>query len=213
MKRVALIATIMALTLPSSLPAGNVGNIKGREILGVRLGGIHGTSGLNEAFGGGSELEIYFYHGLSPSAAFGISLSGHNFGKSRLPEKDFEFIGIYKTIDFAVYSLTGCLMTKTDISGKLRLSGEVGGGLYTSTSSIPAGFFTEGRITYNQPGVYAGGEIWWRLTEGGIHLALGGKWHHMWTGTDRRQPVYVYTGQDYADFFQVTIGVSFLTDE
>ena len=204
---------VIAVVLLPGFSAETAESIKGREILGIRIGGIHSTSGLDVAFGSGSELEIYFYHGLTSSSAFGISLSGHDFGKSQLPEKDVVFLGINQTIDFMIYSLTGCLMTKTDLSKKLRASGEFGGGLYTSTSSIPTGAIYEGRITKNQLGLYAGCEFSWRLTKGGIHLNLGGKWHYVFSGTDFRQPIYVYTGKDYTHFFQVTLGVSFYTDD
>ena len=213
MKHLALTATVIAAVLSSGLSAEGSESIKSKEILGIRIGGIHSTSGLDEAFGSGSELEIYFYHGLTSSAAFGISLSGHDFGKSRLPEKDLEFLGIPQPVDFMIYSLTGCLMAKTDLSKKLRISGEFGGGLYTSTTSIPAGAMIEGRITYNHPGLYVGSELSWRLSKGGIHLSLGGKWHYAFTGTDYRQPIYVYTGRDYTHFFQVTLGISFYTDD
>jgi hypothetical protein len=213
MKRFVLTLVIAAATLASGLPASAGESIKGREILGVRLGGIHATSGLDEAFGSGSELEVYFYHGLSTSSALGISLSMHDFGKSKDPEKDLEYLGIPMTVEYSVYSLTGCLMTKTDLSKKIRLSGELGGGLYASTAEIPSGPTTSGRITYNQFGLYAGGEVWWRVTRGGMHVGLGGKWHYMFTGTDYRQVVYTYTGEDYAHFFQITIGVSFYTDD
>lgn len=213
MKRVALTAIIIAAVLSAGLSAEGGESIKGREILGVRIGGIQSTSGLDEAFGSGSELEIYFYHGLTRTSAFGISLSGHDFGKSRLPDKDLEFLGINQTIDFMIYSLTGCMMAKTDLSKRLRASGELGGGLYTSTSDIPTGAFTSGRITNNQLGLYIGSEISWRLSKGGIHLNLGGKWHYVFSGTDRRQPVYVYTGKDHTHFFQVTLGISFYTDD
>jgi hypothetical protein len=213
MKRLALTAIIIAVVLLPGFSAESAESIKGREILGIRIGGIHSTSGLDVAFGSGSELEIYFYHGLTSSSAFGVSLSGHDFGKSQLPDKDVEFLGINQTIDFMIYSLTGCLMSKTDLSKKLRASGEFGGGLYTSTSSIPTGAIYEGRITKNQLGLYAGCEFSWRLTKGGIHLNLGGKWHYVFSGTDYRQPIYIYTGKDYTHFFQVTLGVSFYTDD
>jgi hypothetical protein len=213
MKRLALTAMVIAVVLLPGFSAESAESIKSREILGIRIGGIHSTSGLDVAFGSGSELEIYFYHGLTSSSAFGISLSGHDFGKSQLPEKDVEFLGINQTIDFMIYSLTGCLMSKTDLSKKLRASGEFGGGLYTSTSSIPTGAIYEGRITKNQLGLYAGCEFSWRLTKGGIHLNLGGKWHYVFSGTDYRQPIYIYTGKDYTHFFQVTLGVSFYTDD
>jgi hypothetical protein len=189
MKRLALTAMVIAVVLLPGFSAESAESIKSREILGIRIGGIHSTSGLDVAFGSGSELEIYFYHGLTSSSAFGISLSGHDFGKSQLPEKDVEFLGINQTIDFMIYSLTGCLMSKTDLSKKLRASGEFGGGLYTSTSSIPTGAIYEGRITKNQLGLYAGCEFSWRLTKGGIHLNLGGKWHYVFSGTDYRQPI------------------------
>jgi hypothetical protein len=213
MKRIVVTAVALAAIISLSFDAHGEESIKGREILGLRIGGIHSTSGLDEAFGSGTELEIYFYHGISSSSAFGISLSGHDFGKSNLPEKDLEYLGIPQSVDFMIYSLTGCLMMKTDLSKKFRASGEIGGGLYTTTSEIPIGGFYEGRITMNQPGLYAGGEIWWRLTKGGIHIGLGGKWHYAFTGTDPRQAVYVYTGKDYTHFFQVTLGISFYTDD
>lgn len=212
MKRLALSISLAALSLALCSPARGE-SLKGREILGLRVGGVHSTMELDDAFGSGSELEIFFYHGLGKSYAFGVSLSGHNFGRSQLPEKDLEFLGINQTVDFMLYSVTGCLMTKTNITGKLRASAEIGGGLYTSTTSIPAGALLEGRITLNHGGLYAGADIWWRLTKGGVHLNLGGKWHYAFTGTDYRQPVFTYTGRDYAHYFQITFGISFYTDD
>jgi hypothetical protein len=204
---------IAVLTLCSSASAQVRHSIKGRETLGLRLGGVYSTSGLDEDFGSGTELEIYFYHGLTHSSGIGVSLSGHNFGKSRNPQKDLEFLGIPMTIDYMIYSITGCYMVKTEISPKVRVSGEIGGGLYTSRTEIPAGALTSAGTTYNMPGLYAGSEIWWRLTKGGIHIGLGAKWHYVFAGTDYRQPIYNYTGKDYAHWFQFTIGVSFLTDD
>lgn len=212
MKHVVSALVVAAAVLSPALSPAHGEGIKGREILGVRLGGVEGTSGLEDAFGSGTELEVYFYHGLSASSAFGVALSMHDFGPSKLPEKDLEYLGIQQEVEYSVYSLTGCLMGKTDLSKKLRLSGEFGGGLYASTAELATGAMTSGRITYNQFGLYVGTEIWWRVTKGGMHIGLGGKWHYMFTGTDYRQPVYVYTGDDYAHFLEVTIGVSFYTD-
>lgn len=204
----------MVTVLSACASAQGARGMKGREILGVRVGGVYSTSGLDEAFGTGSELEIYFYHGLTRSTAFGIALSGHDFGKSKLPEKDLEFLGIPMTIDYMLYSITGCYMGRAELSKRLRISGELGGGLYTSTMSIPVGALTTAQATYNRFGLNAGSEVWIRLTKGGgLHLGLGAKWHYVFSGTDYRQPIYVYTGNDFAHFFEFTIGVSFLTDD
>lgn len=212
MKRV-VSALVIAAAVLSVVPAQADGEgIKGREILGVRLGGVKSTSGLDEAFGSGSELEVYFYHGLSKSTAFGVALSMHDFGKSKMPEKDLEYLGIQQPIEYSVYSLTGCMMGKTDLSKKLRLSGELGGGLYASTAEIASGASTM-RNTYNQLGAYAGAEIWWRVTKGGMHIGLGGKWHYMWAGDDYKSVVWVYTGEDYVHFLEITIGISFYTGD
>ena len=124
-----------------------------------------------------------------------------------------EWLGIPQSVDFNFYAVTGCVMMKKDLTKKLRLSGELGGGLYTSTAEIPMGAVYEGRITYNSLGLNAGTEIWWRLTRRGIHLGLGAKYHYVFTGTDFDQVVYGYTGEDYAHYFQVTLGISFLTDD
>jgi hypothetical protein len=214
MKRIVAAALVALSALSACASAQAPGGMKGREILGLRVGGVYSTSGLDEAFGSGSELEIYFYHGLTRSTGLGIALSGHNFGRSRLPEKDLEFLGIPMTIDYMLYSVTGCYMARAGLSRRLNISGELGGGLYTSTMSIPVGALTTAQATYNRFGFYAGSEIWIRLTKGGgLHLGLGAKWHYVFTGTDFRQPVYVYTGNEYAHFYEFTVGVSFLTDD
>ena len=212
MRRFALHSAVALVVLSIGSPALCEESIRGREILGLRIGGIKSTSGLDEAFGSGSNLEIYFYHGLTGRLALGVSLSGHNFGKSQLPDKDLEFLGIPRTIDFMIYSVTGCVMMKKDLSKKFRFSGELGGGLYTSNADIPFGGFYEGRISHNRLGVNAGAELWWRLARRGIYLGLGGKWHYVFSGTDFDQVIYTYTGEDYAHYFQVTLGISFLTD-
>jgi hypothetical protein len=213
MKRVVTVMMVGLLALGSGASAQVRQSIKGREILGLRIGGVYSTSGLHEYFGAGTELEIYFYHGITHSSGIGVSLSGHNFGKSLDPAKDLEYLGIPVQVDYMIYSLTANYMVKTEMSPRVRVSGEVGGGLYTSRTEIPVGGMTSAGVTYNMPGLYAGSEIWWRLTKGGIHLGLGAKWHYVFSGTDYRQPIYIYTGKDYAHWFQFTIGISFLTDD
>jgi len=185
--------------------------IKGREIFGVRFGGIGSTMELNDAFGSGSELEIFFVEGLTSWFGIGAALSGHNFGKSKDPDKDLEFLGIPQPVEVSILSMALTLYGQRSFSSRVTGAAEGGGGLYTTSAKIPAGAFAEGRITKNQLGLFCGASLSYRITDGGIALNLGGKFHYVFSGSDPRQALYIYTGREAVHFFQITLGVTIFT--
>jgi hypothetical protein len=209
MKRFAIVAAAASIVLSNAAGAG-AESIKGKEIIGLRLGGIFSTMELDDAFGKGSELEVHFIEGIGSFFGIGVALSGHDFGKSQDPDKDIEFTGVTQSIDFMIYSLTACFYAQTGLGGRFVGSGEAGGGLYTSISSIPIGVFTEGKITKNQLGIYCGTGLTYRISKR-ISVNLNGKYHYLFSGSDYRQPIYAYTGRKTAHFYQIAIGVTLVT--
>ncbi len=184
--------------------------MKGREKLGIRIGGIFSPGKLDDSFGKGTELEIHFVEGLGTWFGIGVSLSTHNFGRSLDIEKDFDYTGNPRTVEMEVYSLTVGFVTYRKIYGRITLSTDTGFGLYTSSAIIPSGIW-EGRITKNDPGLYAGLDINYRLTERGLSVELSGRYNHIYSDNKLPHVIYAYTGQDHAGFFQLTIGVNIYT--
>lgn len=184
--------------------------IKGREILGGRIGGIFSTGGLDATFGKGTEMELHFIEGLGSWYGIDFALSAHNFGKSLDSEKDFDYINEYRTVELELYSLTVGAVAMKDLPGRFSSSIEGGFGLYTISAVIPAGFY-EGRITKNRLGLYTGLFLHYRLTSGGLALEFGGKYHHVFSGDDPEQVIFAYTGENQTDIFQITVGLTLYT--
>lgn len=210
MKRL-LITVPAALALFAVSTHARAESIDGREIFGVRVGGVFSAMELDEAFGKGSELEIHFVEGLGSWYGIGVALSGHDFGKSRDREADLDFTGTTRAVDLLIYSITGAFYAQTGLSERLSGQFEAGGGLYTTTASIPAGAFLEGRITKNQPGIYTGAGLSYRITDGGLSLGMICKFHYVFSGDHYKQAIYFYTGEERAHFFQIAVGVTFFT--
>lgn len=209
MRRHAAIAAALALL---ALPGGTAAQgIKGREIFGVRLGMVGSTMELDDAFGRGSELELFFIEGLTSWFGIGASLSGHDFGKSKDIDKNIEWTGLPDPVDVTILSMTLTLYGQRSFTKRWSGAAETGGGLYTTSTSIPAGAFTEGRITKNAPGLFCGAGISYRVLDSGLAINLAGKFHYVFSGTDIRQAVYAFTGKDAVHYYQVTVGVTLFT--
>lgn len=212
MKR--FLGTISAvLAFASALSPACAESIDGKEIFGVRVGGVFSTMELDDAFGRGSELEIHFVEGIGSWYGIGIALSGHDFGKSRDRQADIDFTGTTRPVDLLIYSITGAFYAQTGLGGRLTGTLEAGGGLYTTTASVPAGVFLEGRITKNQPGIYTGAGLSYRITDGGLAIGMICKFHYVFSGDHYKQAIYFYTGEERAHFFQLAVGVTFFTGD
>ncbi|MBN2070546.1 MAG: hypothetical protein JW814_03725 [Candidatus Krumholzibacteriota bacterium] len=203
-----LIITFVIVSLfPFSLYSADM---KSRETLGIRIGGVFSPGKLDHSFGKGSELEIHFVEGLGSWFGLGFSLSTHYFGRSLDRELDLDYTGLNRSIKLEIYSLTTCFESYFDLGQRLVFGTETGAGLYTSSAVIVSGFY-EGRITRNDPGLYAGLKLYYRITEGGLGAEMAFKYHHIYSGSDRSHVIYAYTGETEADFFQLTIGFNFFT--
>ncbi|MDD3641896.1 MAG: hypothetical protein PHQ19_00305 [Candidatus Krumholzibacteria bacterium] len=209
MKRHFLIAAVFALLVLSGETAGQ--GIKGREIFGVRIGAVGSSMELDEAFGRGSELELFFVEGLTSRFGIGASLSGHDFGKSKDMGTNIEWTGLPDPVDVMILSATVTLFGRQPITERWSGCAEAGGGLYTTTASIPIGAFTEGRITKNQGGIFFGAGVSYRLLDSGLAVDLAGKFHYVFSGSDYRQALYVYTGEETVHFYQITLGMTLFT--
>lgn len=203
---------IIAFLLAAATFSGaEAAGFKGRERLGIRLGGIFTSDPLSEYFGAGTELEIHFMEGLGKSIGVDIALSMHSFGRSNDMDKNFDYIGKRDPVELQIYSLTAGFAVFRNLGRKISLSAESGLGLYTVTSIIPSGIFYEGRIYRNQFGFYGGLHFYYRLNRQGLSLDIGTKYHYVLSGEDPAVAVYSFTGEEKIGFFQVTVGIIFFT--
>jgi len=185
-------------------------NVKGKEVLGIRLGGIATSGELKRIFGAGSELEIYFVEGLNSWLGVNISFSSHNLGYSNDMMKNIEFIGSKMDVKVNIYSATVGITLFTNSHHRLNQALEAGGGLYAIVAILPLGFY-EGRITDNQAGLYCGTTTYYRIGKR-IMLDACFKYHHIFSGADLSHTIYFYTGNETTNIYQLTFGVTFFTD-
>lgn len=204
------ITAACVLVVVGSAGAATAEGIDGEEILGVRIGAVASPGALKPAFGSGTEIEIHFIEGLNAWFGITFSLSSHNFGESKDKEKNLDYTGdAYLNVDLQIYSATVGCITHTSIGEHLAVTAEVGGGLYTINTVIPAGFY-EGNITDNQYGFYGGLGLLYRLSKS-LSLNLNGKYHYVFSGDDDRHAIYFYTGKERTPYFQIALGVMIRT--
>ena len=209
MRRMISISAI--LLLAASLPGSSgAQGLKGRELLGVRLGGAVSPGAVRDAFGDGSELELHFTEGLGAWFGIDVALSMHNFGRARTEITDPTSYYWNMKPEAEVYSLTVGFMAMRDISQRISLASDAGIGLYTINAVIPAGIY-EGRVYRNQLGLYGGMNLYYALNSRGLSLDIGAKYHYVFSGDDPLQVLHVYTGEDRLGFFQMTLGIVFFT--
>jgi hypothetical protein len=188
----------------SAAPIGAQG-IQGRELLGVRIGGVIGSPPLRDAFGNGSELELHFIKGLGTWWGLGLALSSHNFGASKDSLANIAYTGMNREVRFSIFSMTGCFFARKPIAGRFTATGEAGLGLYALTASIPSGFY-QGTRTENRFGTYCGAGMLMRISRG-VSFDLNVKYHYVFVGSDELEAIHFFTGETRARFMQIAFGV------
>lgn len=179
-------------------------DIKGREMLGIRFGGIATGGSFNAAFGSGSEIEIHFIHGITNSLGVDVSMSSHNFGESKDQEKNLQFFD-RTDVDLQIYSLTAGIIILKTVHGRYRPTFEAGPGLYSVNTILSQGFY-EAQKTDNHLGVYAGIGMLVRLANT-VSLNANVKYHAVFVGNEPDDTVHFYTGESTLRFLQISVGV------
>ena len=201
-----IVSLLIVLLAPTTSSAQG---FKGREVLGIRLGGIVTQGGLKDEFGKGSEIELYFIEGLGSWFGVDIAFSSHNLGESLDREKNIEYLGYDREIKLNIYSATVAFVALGNIKKRLIPSLEAGGGLYSITAIIPAGFY-EGHITDNQPGIYAGAALDYRITKN-LMAGASFKCHYIFSGSDDAHTTYFFTEEKRSVIYQITVGITIFT--
>lgn len=206
--RIGLYLTAAFAVMYAAVPAGGA-DIRGRELFGIRIGGVIGSSMLDSSFGKGTEIELHFVEGLGSWYGVAVAVSSHNFGDSKNRERNIAFTGLDRPVEMQIYSGTVAFLTIGSLGKKLSVTGEAGFGLYSITAIIEAGIY-EGHLTDNQFGMYAGAGFLYRLTTR-LSLNASGKLHYILSGDDDRHAIYFYTGEERTRIYQITFGVMIFT--
>ncbi|MFA4947451.1 MAG: outer membrane beta-barrel protein [Candidatus Krumholzibacteriia bacterium] len=194
-----LVAFVISLSGP--LPAQS---IKGREMLGVRIGGLATSGAFNTEFGGGSEIELHFIHGITNRLGVDVSLSSHNFGAAKDREKNLAFFD-RADVNLQVFSITAGMIFLRTVRGRYTPTFEAGPGLYSVNTILTQGFY-EAQKTDNRLGVYGGIGVLVRVADT-VSLNANAKYHAVFVGTKLDDTVHFYTGESTAHFFQISVGV------
>ena len=198
-------AMILLLTAPDTGGQG----LEGREILGLRVGGVLTSGTLRDKFGDGSEIEIHFIEGLAPWFGINIALSSHNLGNSNDRNLNIEYTGLDRPVKLQIFSATAAAIALLHVGDRFSPTVEGGLGLYTLNGVIQAGLY-EGSITDNQFGFYGGAGILYRVTKS-LFINANAKYHYILSGDDWRSTVYFYTGEERAYLYQIAVGIAIYT--
>ncbi len=206
-KRISVYVTLLLLL--SSSRAAAFQSIKGKEIIGFRIGSVFNTGALDTAFGKGSEMEFYFIEGLRDWFGISVSLSSHNFGDSKLPDRSSFYVEEGETIELQIYSITAGFFACGNLPDGFKVSAEAGPGLYAVTLIKPGIF--ELSLNDYQPGLYSGAGLSYRIGESRLCLNLSAKYHYIFSGSGEEHPIYVFTDRDRTGFFQICAGITLAT--
>jgi opacity protein-like surface antigen len=205
-KRIPLIALTLIVLGTEPLSAQG---LKGRELLGLRIGGTIASSALHDEFGNGTELELHFIKGITTWFGADVSLSSHNFGESQNAAKNIEFTGLNREVDLQIYSLTVGLIMLKPLREHVTPTIEAGPGLYSVNTILREGF-SEAQKTDNRFGLYGGVGLLMAITKS-ISLNVNAKYHHVFVGDSNEDTIHFYTGEQTARFYQVAVGVAIYT--
>ena len=201
-RRISICILLIGTILSATSTARGQG-IKGREILGLRVGSVLSSGTLHDRFGDGSEIEIHFIEGLRPWLGINIALSSHNFGESR--ERD----SYNRPYDLQIFSVTAAFIAFKQVGDRLSPTVEGGFGLYTTNVIVQAGLY-EGTITDNQFGIYGGAGLFYRITKS-FFINANAKYHYIFTGDDLQGTDYYYSSGDGTAIYQIAVGISIYT--
>jgi len=202
------ITVLLILFLISNASYASEG-INGKKLVGFRVGTVFNSNKLDNAFGRGSELELHFVEGLGTWYGVDISLSSHNFGDSKMPDKDIQYSNQGEILELQIYSLSAAIFTYYKLSDKISATAGSGVGLYAITLIRPIGII-EQRLTDYQPGVYGSLGLLYRLTQGGVFMNFEAKYHYISSGGKNNiyHPLLFYTGEEKTGFFQICAGIT-----
>ena len=206
--KIGLLSTLI-FSAAFTLPARAEG-LKGKEILGFRIGGVYTLGDMKDAFGNGTEMELHFIIGLGSWYGIDIALSSANLGDSKDVQKNIDFTGLNLGVELGVYSGTASFHAQKHLYKNLSISGSGGGGLYVVTTIIAAGLY-EGSKTENRFGLCCGAGLDYHLTKK-LAVELYGKYHYIFSGDGRFDAIYFYTDSTRTEFLQITIGVLIAVD-
>jgi hypothetical protein len=198
---VAALSIAFALAAGGPLPAQD---LKGRELLGVRFGGLVSTGALDTEFGGGSEIELHFIHGITNAWGVDVSLSSHNFGAAKDQGKNLLYFDRTE-VNLQMFSIAAGVIYYQTIGARWRPTIEAGPGLYSVNTILPSGFY-EAQKTDNHFGLYGGLGLLYRVAKT-VQLNANVKYHLVFIGTDMEDTLYFYTGENSAAFFQIAVGI------
>ncbi len=179
-------------------------DLKGRELLGVRFGGLVSTGALDAAFGGGSEIELHFIHGITNVWGVDVALSSHNFGAAKNQDKNLAYFD-RTDVDLQMFALAAGVIYYKTMGQRWRPTVEAGPGLYSANAILSSGF-NEAQKTDNHFGIYAGLGLLYRLAKT-VQLNANVKYHLVFIGADMENTLYFYTGENTVGFFQITAGI------
>ncbi|MDD4857382.1 MAG: outer membrane beta-barrel protein [Candidatus Krumholzibacteria bacterium] len=179
-------------------------SLRGREVLGLRLGGVFTSGVFNDEFGNGSEIEIHFTQGLSDWLGLEFALSSHNFGESKDEAKNILFFD-RTDVNLQMFSLTVGAIALKNINDRVAATLEAGPGFYSVNAIVPEGFY-EAQKTDNRLGLYGGAGLLVKLANS-VSLSANGKYHTVFIRTNSEDTVHFYTGEDMVRFFQISVGV------
>jgi len=202
-----LTLAIIGLALAWNAPL-DAQDLKGREVLGLRIGGLITSGSFNDEFGNGSEIELHFAYGITEWLGLEFALSSHNFGESLDEGKNLVFFD-RTDVNLQMFSVGIGMIAYRHVTGRVTSTFEGGPALYSVNAILPQGFY-DLQKTDNHAGLYGGVGVLVKVANS-VSLNLNGKYHAVFVGSASDDTFHFYTGENTARFFQIAVGIVLMT--
>jgi opacity protein-like surface antigen len=180
-----------------------------RERLGLRTGYIHTLDRLDDTFGGGGHLTLHFTERVYNHLYFDFRVGAVYLGDSKIPELARDLFGNDDIVTEMriLYFSVGPNYT-FDLAEYWTGYVSAGGGIYSVSILFDTGI-QAGDTSDQHPGFNAGGGVLWRFTDT-WNLDLNVTVHHFLTKQERRDLLWLYTGEGASDpyLLQFATGLS-----
>jgi opacity protein-like surface antigen len=177
------------------------------ERLGLRVGYVQTTSGLDNVFGGGVNLALHFVQRIKEPFSVDVSLGAFYLGSTSRNDITVGVFGTsYDNVSMRIINFTAAPMVDFKLSDRTNLYASAGVGLYTVSLLVDENIF-QFDLTDNHLGVNFGGGVVRRISENWF-LELNAQAHKFWTSTDDTDLFYRYSeGDKNPLFYDINVGV------
>ena len=177
------------------------------ERLGLRIGYVGTSSGLENSFGGGVNVALHWVQSVHGPFGLSFALGAFALGSTDREDITIDFFGTtLDDVNMRIINFSFGPSVELPINERMRFHASIRGALYTVTLFVTQGL-NQGDPSDNHLGANGTAGLVYRLSTNWF-LDLDMQLHKIWTSSDPTDIIYAYSeGEQDPLFYVVNVGV------